>query len=77
MDGKKYNYKIIKMVYLVHFYDKPIQSKDICICYVKNLEAVPCGEHVIPETKITKRICIIPWKSGFVFLPMLHRNYNF
>ena len=65
------------MVYLVNFYDKPIQPKDICICYVKNLEAVPCGEHVIPETKLTKGICIIPWKSGFVFLLMLHRNYNF
>ena len=39
MDDKKFSCKTIKMAYLVNFYDKPIPSKDLCICYVKNVEA--------------------------------------
>lgn len=39
IDDKKFSCKIIKMAYLVNFYDKPIPSKDLCICYVKNVEA--------------------------------------
>ena len=72
MDNEKYSCNIIKMAYLVNFYDKPIQSKDLCICYVKNLEAVPCEEQIISKSKLTKRVCIVPWKSGFVLLPMLY-----
>ena len=50
MDNEKYSCKIIKMAYLVNFY-KPIQSKDLFICYVKHLKAVPCEEHKISKSK--------------------------
>ena len=46
MDDEKYSCNIMKMAYLVNFYDKPVQSKDLCICYVKDLEAVLCEEHI-------------------------------
>ena len=46
MNDEKYSCNIMKMAYLVNFHDKPVQSKDLCICYVKNLEAVLCEEHI-------------------------------
>ena len=72
VDNERYICNTIKIKYLESFYKEPINSKYLLISFSKNLNVIPTEEHTVSKQKLTKKVCALPWKGGYVFLPLLH-----
>ena len=72
VDNERYICNTIKIKYLESFYKEPFDSKHLLISFTKNLNFIPTEEHTVSKEKLIRKVCVLPWKGGYVFLPLLH-----
>ena len=68
----RYACKIIKDTYLEDFFMKPVNSNVFSIVYVRIFQEKisDCAE--IDGSNLATKVCALPYKTGYLLLPLLH-----
>ena len=67
-----YRCHAFKLKQMENLYVKPIESKSLSIGVIKNMKSISFEECEVTVNDLARKVCMLPWKSGYAFFPLLH-----
>ena len=71
-DNDKYVCEIIKPTLVNSFFEKPLDSKELDVMFIKNIDQIRKVIRTISISELHKKVVILPYKSGYVCYSLLH-----